>query len=140
MLLEELNKILTINAIEMRLVTSGCVVVNNGQCLVIVTNKNGPELPKGHINLSETPQEAAIRETKEETGITCKIIKEKPIIIQRPNGKHAFYLAKYISGSLNPSSKAEKGIIKSAWIPTQELIKIFRRRNSPQLEVLEKMF
>ena len=43
---------------------------------LIVTAKKNPEhwvLPKGHIEPGETPEAAAIREVREETGVEAKI-------------------------------------------------------------------
>lgn len=52
-------------------------IVMNGNKVALVYQKNGTwSLPKGHIKANETPQEAAIREIYEETGMTeLKLIK-----------------------------------------------------------------
>lgn len=58
-------------------VSAGGVVVNN-QGMVLVVNQRGSSwsLPKGHIDPGEEPLQAAIREIKEETGITELQFKE----------------------------------------------------------------
>jgi 8-oxo-dGTP pyrophosphatase MutT (NUDIX family) len=52
-------------------VSAGGVVINQQQ-MVLVVNQNGTtwSLPKGHIDPGEEPLQAAIREIKEESGIT----------------------------------------------------------------------
>jgi len=52
-------------------VSAGGVVLNS-QGMVLVVNQNGTtwSLPKGHIDPGEEPLQAAIREIKEESGIT----------------------------------------------------------------------
>ena len=57
---------------------AGGVVVVNGKIVTII--RNGiPDLPKGHIEKGEQPEQAAIREVEEETGIgKLRIVKELP--------------------------------------------------------------
>ena len=57
---------------------AGGVVVAEGKIVAIM--RNGiPDLPKGHIEIGEDPEKAALREVEEETGIgNLKIIKELP--------------------------------------------------------------
>ena len=57
---------------------AGGVVVKDGKFVSIV--RNGiPDLPKGHIEKGETPENAALREVEEETGIgKLQIVKELP--------------------------------------------------------------
>lgn len=57
---------------------AGGIVEKDGKFVSIV--RNGlPDLPKGHIEKGETPENAALREVEEETGIgKLQIIKELP--------------------------------------------------------------
>ena len=57
---------------------AGGVVVADGKFVSIV--RNGiPDLPKGHIEKGESPEQAALREVEEETGISnLQIIKSLP--------------------------------------------------------------
>ena len=57
---------------------AGGIVVNKDKIVVIIRNSI-PDLPKGHIEKEETPEEAALREVEEETGITgLSIVKPLP--------------------------------------------------------------
>jgi 8-oxo-dGTP pyrophosphatase MutT (NUDIX family) len=66
--------------------------------------KNTWCLPGGHIKRNESPEHAAVRETKEETGIRCRVI-SGPI---SPNGLHNIncYLCKSsTAGPLKPNGE-----------------------------------
>ncbi|MEI6852631.1 MAG: NUDIX domain-containing protein [Bacteroidota bacterium] len=54
----------------------GLVKNENGEMLFIFRNGKW-DLPKGHIEKSEKPRNAAIREVKEETGLSEVIIRKK---------------------------------------------------------------
>ena len=57
---------------------AGGVVVTNGK-FVSITRHGIPDLPKGHIEKGESPEQAALREVEEETGIAkLRIIREMP--------------------------------------------------------------
>ncbi|MFH2020560.1 MAG: NUDIX domain-containing protein [archaeon] len=59
-------------------ISAGIVVYLNSKgerkYLILHYEEGHFDLPKGHLEGKETPQEAAIRETKEETGLNIKII------------------------------------------------------------------
>ena len=57
---------------------AGGVVVTNGK-IVTITRNGIPDLPKGHIEKGENPEQAALREVEEETGVSkLHIVKELP--------------------------------------------------------------
>lgn len=57
---------------------AGGVVVFDGK-IVSITRNGIPDLPKGHIEKGETPEQAALREVEEETGINkLHIVRELP--------------------------------------------------------------
>ncbi len=93
--------------------SAGGVVVRDGQVVVIVPVKrdaNGNRvlgLPKGHMDGEETPEQAATREVREETGIDAELIDELGDVeyrYQRRSGRVAktvrFYLFEYRSGDV----------------------------------------
>ncbi|MGE5557777.1 MAG: NUDIX hydrolase [Bacillota bacterium] len=54
---------------------AGGVVLHNGKIAVLKRYNGVWLLPKGHIDPGETPEEAALREVLEETGLECEIVK-----------------------------------------------------------------
>jgi len=57
---------------------AGGIVVKDGK-IVSITRNGIPDLPKGHIEKGEQPEQAALREVKEETGIDkLRIVRELP--------------------------------------------------------------
>jgi len=60
-------------------VSCGGVVINRGKVLLLYKNQNGRYLgwvlPKGTIEKGEDFKQTALREVREETGITAKIVK-----------------------------------------------------------------
>ena len=55
-------------------------VVNGEPRYVVVTERSGyASLPKGHLEEGETPAQAALREIREETGITAPLTTAEPL-------------------------------------------------------------
>lgn len=59
----------------MRVLSSGGVIINNNLILLLKKYNGDYVLPKGRIERGESIQEAALREVKEESGITGEIKK-----------------------------------------------------------------
>jgi len=87
--------------------SAGGLVVRDDEILLIST-QNGRrwQLPKGHIEAGETPVEAAVREVREETGVTGEIVTELPGVEywyiekgqRRIHKRVDYYLLRYVSG------------------------------------------
>lgn len=58
---------------------AGGVVTNSKGQLLMIRLRNRWDLPKGHIELKEESDEAALREVIEETGIRANILDNKPL-------------------------------------------------------------
>ena len=85
-------------------------------------------LPKGHIEEGETPQEAAIREVAEETGINSEISRELGVIDfwfmasgKRIHKTVHHYLFKEVGGVLKPQ---ESEVDEARWFPLEEIISL----------------
>lgn len=64
--------------------SAGGLVVRAGEMLLISTRKGRRwQLPKGHLEAGETPEQAAIRETREETGVSGRVRAPLPQISYR---------------------------------------------------------
>jgi 8-oxo-dGTP pyrophosphatase MutT (NUDIX family) len=93
--------------------SAGGVVVRDGQVVVIVPVKRASDggrvlgLPKGHPDGDESPEQAALREIREETGVTVELIEELGEVEyeyernrRRVTKRVRFYLCEYRSGDL----------------------------------------
>ncbi|MFZ0091540.1 MAG: NUDIX domain-containing protein [Solirubrobacteraceae bacterium] len=89
------------------------MVVRGDQMIAIVPMKRGPDgrrvlgLPKGHLDGSETPEEAAHREVTEETGVQADLIDALGDVAyrydrrgRRIDKRVRFYLFEYRSGDV----------------------------------------
>ena len=85
----------------------GVLVINNGKVLVGVRSDNGQLCgPGGHIEPGETPEQAAIRETQEEFGITplnMKPLGRLTAIAEEYNSPQIYYCTEY-AGALDCKS------------------------------------
>ncbi|MGI8411234.1 MAG: NUDIX hydrolase [Solirubrobacteraceae bacterium] len=92
--------------------SAGGVVVRGSEVIVIVPVKRDRDgnrvlgLPKGHLDDGETPEQAAQREVREETGATAELIEKLGDVRyeyergRRRSKRVAFYLFRYGSGEL----------------------------------------
>jgi len=83
-------------------------------------------LPKGHIEEGETPEEAAIREVQEETGITSSITRSLGVIDfwfmasgKRIHKTVHHFLFEEVGGVLAPQ---ESEVDEVAWFPLAEIV------------------
>ena len=83
-------------------------------------------LPKGHIEEGETPEEAAIREVQEETGITSSITRSLGVIDfwfmasgKRIHKTVHHFLFDEVGGVLAPQ---ESEVDEVAWFPLNEIV------------------
>ncbi|GAB2675537.1 NUDIX domain-containing protein [Kribbella swartbergensis] len=132
------------------LVPSVNVVIENGagEILMIERADNGNwAVPGGAIDLGESMSEAAVRETKEETGIECEILgvvgiysDPKHIIFYAGNGEARQEFSILLHGRATggrPTTSSES--TKVHWVPRIEINKLpmdrsMRRRIGHYLE------
>ncbi len=108
-------------------------MVRDGQVAVVVPRRDDPSrrrvlaLPKGHIDPGESPQEAAEREVREETGVEADLVEKLGDVrywYQRGGRRIfkvvTFYLFRYRAGSVDDH---DHEIEEARWMPLEEAAK-----------------
>ena len=121
--------------------SAGIVVVNDGRFLLLHYDAGHWDFPKGHIEKDESPEEAALRELKEETGISAEILPgfaEKIHYFYKKEGKLVskdvvFFIAKTKTSDVRLSFE-HKGFI---WLPFKDAVERLTYDNAK--EVLKKV-
>jgi 8-oxo-dGTP diphosphatase len=89
--------------------------------------------PGGRIEEGETPEEAAVRETIDETGYTVKSLK---LISERKNPHFDYYIY-YVSGELDPTrirpAVEVHEVEKSKWVDPKDLKDYFTTDLDPNV-------
>ncbi|HEX2085678.1 MAG TPA: NUDIX domain-containing protein [Solirubrobacteraceae bacterium] len=113
-------------------VSAGGVLVRDGQVAAIVPvrraagGKRVLALPKGHVDAGETPAEAALREVREETGMTGALVEQLGEVhywYQRGGRKIpklvTFFLFEYRSGS---EADHDTEVEEVRWLPLERAV------------------
>jgi len=89
--------------------SAGGLVVEGTRILLISTQEGRRwQLPKGHIERGESPEQAAVREIEEETGVSGRVIAPLPGVEywfvekgrRRVHKRVDYFLLSYVSGSV----------------------------------------
>lgn len=110
--------------------SAGGVVVRGEQTIVIVPTRRGAQgqrvlaLPKGHVDPGETPDQTALREVREETGVDAELVEKLGDVryFYQREGKRifkrvTFYLFAYRAGSLDDH---DDEVEEARWMPLRE--------------------
>lgn len=101
-------------------------------------------LPKGLVDPGEKPLEAALREVREETGVTATLVTKladiKYVYVRSWGDKQrvfkivSFYLLRYESGRIdNLSNDMRVEVARAKWIPLEEAPQLLAYRGEKQM-------
>ena len=100
--------------------SAGAIVFRNDTVLMIRVGSRW-SFPKGHVEPGETAKQAAVRETREETGISAELLTDAPIAVPsaRPEDRRRvwFFPARYFEGKVKPQLDE---ISEAAWVKVQD--------------------
>jgi 8-oxo-dGTP pyrophosphatase MutT (NUDIX family) len=123
---------------------AGGVVVKDGKFVSIVRHSI-PDLPKGHIEKGENPEQAALREVEEETGIgKLHIVKELPstwhcyLEHEEWKLKRTYWYLMESEESIQPKPQTEEGITEIKLIGNEEIEDFLKNTFRSISEILAK--
>ncbi len=112
------------------IISAATIVVNEeNEILLIKGPRRGWEMPGGQVEEGESLTEAAIRETKEESGIDVEILKFCGVFQNVSSSIcNTLFLAKPIGGKLTTSSES----IEVGYFPIEEALAMVTWKNFKQ--------
>jgi 8-oxo-dGTP pyrophosphatase MutT (NUDIX family) len=124
--------------------TVATIVVRDDRFLMVYEEADGQKVynqPAGHLDPDETLQEAAVRETLEETGWTVKLIGVVGInLYTAPSNGITYLRTTFIAEPLEHDAQRslDTGIIEAVWLTLDELRARRDQLRSPMtLQILE---
>lgn len=122
-------------------VTVATIVVRDGRLLMVEERANGQMVfnqPAGHLEPDESLQEAALRETREETGWEVRLTafvgayQWKAVNADGSDGRHYLRFA-FAAEPVrhHPEQPLDEGILQAVWLTPAELQQQEARHRSP---------
>lgn len=124
------QKIISINTPPKHIVSAATIVINDkNEILLIKGPRRGWEMPGGQVEEGESLKEAAIRETKEESGVEIEIIKFCGIFqnVER-SICNTLFLAKPVGGNLTTTPES----LEVGFFPINEALEMVTFKNFRQ--------
>lgn len=123
---------------------AGGIVEKDGKFATIV--RNGiPDLPKGHIEKGESPENAALREVQEETGIgKLQIVKALPStwhcyqVGEEWRLKRTYWYLMNTTEAIQPKPQTEEGISEIKLVGNEDIEAFLKNTFRSICEILEK--
>ena len=104
-----------------RTTDSAGAIVFRGDTVLMIRVGSRWSFPKGHLEPGETAKQAAVRETREEAGISAELLTDVPIAVPsaRPEDRRRvwFFPARYLEGALRPQLDE---ISEAIWVKVQD--------------------
>jgi len=126
-------------------VTVATIVVRDNRFLMVYEEADGKRVynqPAGHLDPDETLQQAAIRETLEETGWHVKLIGVVGVnLYTAPSNGITYCRTTFIAEALEHDAQREldTGIIEAVWLTLEEVSERRDQLRSPMtLQILEE--
>lgn len=121
------QSIQTVHSPPKHIVSAATIVLNDeGEILLIKGPRRGWEMPGGQVEEGESIKEAAIRETKEESGIDVEIVKFCGIFQNvKRSICNTLFLAKPIGGT--PTTSAES--LEVGFFPVAQALEMIAWKN-----------
>lgn len=105
----------------------GCIVINNGKVLIEKQVGGFYGFPKGHIEIGESEEECAYRETLEEVGIRTNIISNLRFsvnyLVHDGIPKEVVYFISFLEGSSSIFIQEEE-VLDAFWVDIDDVYDI----------------
>ena len=128
------------------IIAAGGVVSNSNKDILMILRRGKWDLPKGKVEGSETLEQSAIREVKEETGLTNLALTEKITTTYHTYtefGKHILKETHWYKMQSNTEQtlvpQTEEGITDIKWVKQSEIKKYTSKTYQTIIEVLHQL-
>jgi len=120
----------------------GCVVVRGGRVLLVHPsgwyNRGKPwSIPKGELDAGEGEETTALRETREETGLDCRILGDLGTIVQKGGKVVRGFLAEVVGGRILPDGSCpdhDWEVDEARFLEPAEALGLVKEAQRPLLE------